>query len=335
MSITEKDAGLAAPTGRPHAVELMGLTLDCFTPNQLIAYLVSQSQAGHGGYVITPNVDILREVSEDPALLARVMGADIRVADGVPLIWASRIKGTPLPARVAGSDLIISLSAALASSRRTLFLLGGEPGIAERARDVLCQRIPDLNIVGTHCPPRGYEHDAAAMDEIRATLTATKPDFVYLGLPFQKTINLAIELRDLLPQMWSIEVGISLSFVCGDVSRAPRWMQILGLEWIHRLAQEPRRLAHRYLISGIPFVVRLLCHSVRARLSRPDGSDSNTGWKERSRPAVPSSESCASVKEGLAADADKKSHGSPILDDSDCLSQNVTTCSPPARESST
>jgi N-acetylglucosaminyldiphosphoundecaprenol N-acetyl-beta-D-mannosaminyltransferase len=190
----------------------------------------------------------------------------------MPLIWASRIQGTPLPARVAGSDLVVTLASALAKADRTLFLLGGQPGIAVRAADSLRERNPGIQVVGTHCPPYGYEDDPIAMDKIRSSLAQAKPDFVYVGLPFPKASALVAELRDALPQTWFLGIGISFSFICGDVVRAPRWVQRTGLEWVHRLIQEPRRLGRRYILEGLPFAAQLMLSASakrrRARRSR-------------------------------------------------------------------
>jgi N-acetylglucosaminyldiphosphoundecaprenol N-acetyl-beta-D-mannosaminyltransferase len=242
-------------------VELMGLPLHGVTPAGAVAHLIAESTAGRGGYVMTPNLDNLHALSRDPDLMDRALGAELRVADGMPLLWASRIKGSPLPGRVAGSDLILSLADAIARSGGSLFLLGGEPGTAERAGQELRRRAPGLNVVGTYCPPFGYERDRRELDEIRDRLVAARPQFVYVGLPFPKASRLIADLRRSLPGTWFLGLGVSFSFVCGDISRAPGWMQKLGLEWLHRLVQEPRRLARRYLIEGGPFALRLFWNS--------------------------------------------------------------------------
>ena len=214
---------------------------------------------------MTPNLDNLFAVSRDRELRDRALAAEIRVADGMPLVWASRIKGDPLPGRVAGSDLILELADEIAATGKRLFLLGGEPGTAERAADTLRERSPGLQIAGTYCPPHGFEHDGDEMARIQTTLVAARPDFVYLGLPFPKASTLAAVLRQSLPRAWCLGLGISFSFVCGEVDRAPKWMQKGGLEWLHRLRQEPRRLARRYLVEGGPFALRVFWTSYLER----------------------------------------------------------------------
>src|SRR5204862_2711509 len=120
---------------------------------QCINRIVRHSSAGRGGVVVTPNLDFLRRCSRDADFADIVAEADLVVADGMPLVWASKLQRTPLPQRVAGSDLISSLSAAAAQRGRSIFLLGGAPGTAEAAAKVLLEAQPTLKIAGVYCPP--------------------------------------------------------------------------------------------------------------------------------------------------------------------------------------
>jgi N-acetylglucosaminyldiphosphoundecaprenol N-acetyl-beta-D-mannosaminyltransferase len=253
------------PVAAPHRIVLMGLPIDSFIPQHLNDYLIDRSLAGVGGYVMTPNLDNLRALTRSSELFARAMEADIRVADGMPLVLASRIQGTPLPARVPGSDLIMTLAEEMAKHDLRLFLLGGNPGTAARAAAVLRDRANGLIIAGTHCPPQGFEDSPDEIEKLRDAIKEAHPDFVYIGLPFPKASALAARLRTDFAHTWFIGLGISFSFVCGDVRRAPRWMQAIGLEWMHRLLQEPQRLFRRYVIQGIPFVARLFASAVVQR----------------------------------------------------------------------
>ena len=196
--------------------------------------------------------------------------AELVVADGMPLVWASRVAGTPLPERVAGSSMTVTLAAAAAAAGRSLFLLGGNTGVAEEAAEALRATHPDIRIAGTWCPPMGFEHDAVQMDKIRKSLAASNADLVLvaLGSPKQERLIRDLRAEGLLPSAWWIGVGISLSFLTGEVQRAPRWMQAAGLEWTHRLVQEPRRLVKRYLLHGIPFGLGLMGSSLAQRLRR-------------------------------------------------------------------
>jgi len=188
------------------------------------------------------------------------------VADGMPLIWASRIQGTPLPERVAGSSLISTLSAAAGKQGRSVYLLGGDKGTAEQAADVLKRQYPGVRIAGTYYPEFGFESDEAQMQKLIAHLTAANPDIVYVALGSPKQEWLIGQLRGYLPRAWWLGIGISFSFLSGHVKRAPQWMQRSGLEWLHRLCQEPRRLARRYLVQGLPFAASLFTSAIIGRL---------------------------------------------------------------------
>jgi N-acetylglucosaminyldiphosphoundecaprenol N-acetyl-beta-D-mannosaminyltransferase len=220
---------------------------------------------GRGGWICPTNLDVLRQVVISPELRALVEDADLVVADGMPLLWASRVQGAALPERVAGSSLIHTLSHAAARNGASVFLLGGDPGVAERAAARLRDDIDGLTVCGTHCPPVGFEREPALMAGIEAALRAAQPDVVYVALGFPKQERLIRRLRAEHPSVWFVSVGASFSFVAGEIARAPVWMQRAGLEWVHRLAQEPRRLARRYLVDGIPFLVRVLASAARQR----------------------------------------------------------------------
>ena len=124
---------------------------------------------------------------------------------------------------------------------------------------------PNLRIAGTFCPPVGFEHDPAWMRRIREDIVSSQPDVVFVALGSPKQEYLIQLLRTELPKAWWVGVGISFSFVCGDVKRSPMWMRRLGLEWLHRLAQEPRRLMRRYLLDGMPFAFELMVRSFLGR----------------------------------------------------------------------
>lgn len=254
----------ALPIHEP-LIHMMDGYVHAVTEARTVELAIASLRAGRGGWVVTHNLDHLRLLRRDARFRTVCDQASLRVADGMPLIWASRLAGTPLPQRVAGSSLISSLSAAAAREGLSVFLLGGDPGAAEGAAAVLRGRHPDLRCAGTLCPPFGFEHDAAMMAEIRRVLAEARPDIVYVALGAPKQEIVIAMLRDAVPRAWWLGVGISFSFLCGQVRRAPQWMQKVGLEWLHRLCQEPRKLGKRYLLQGIPFAVELFMGSARRR----------------------------------------------------------------------
>jgi N-acetylglucosaminyldiphosphoundecaprenol N-acetyl-beta-D-mannosaminyltransferase len=258
------------------SIRLRGVRVHAVTESEAVGHIMGSLERGVGGWVITPNLDHLRRAELDREFAGFVDRADLVVADGMPLIWASRLQGTPLPERVAGSTLVETLAATAASSGRSLFLLGGDPGAAEGAARVLQGRHPSLRIVGTLCPEFGFEGDSDAFSRVEEAVVSASPDIVYVALGSPKQERVIARLRGRLPGTWWLGVGISLSFLAGQVRRAPRWVQRLGLEWVHRLAQEPDRLLQRYLVHGVPFGIRLLASAMICRWDRREKT-MNTG----------------------------------------------------------
>lgn len=256
-----------APAMGPR-VTLMGVAIDAVREADCVSRIVDAARQGRGGWVVTPNLDHLRRLTTDAGFRRLCASAELKVADGMPLIWASRLQGTPLPERVAGSNLISSLSAAAADAGLSVYLLGGDPGTAEGAAAVLQDRHPQLKIAGHLCPEFGFEKDPEALEDLRQRLREAAPDIVFVALGSPKQEQVIELLRSSCPKAWWLGIGISFSFLTGDVKRAPRWLQSLGLEWVHRLAQEPRRLMRRYLVQGLPFACRLMFAALRSRLSR-------------------------------------------------------------------
>ena len=246
------------PRPRLPFIRLNGVRIHAIDEQTCIEHILHEIAAGRGGVVVTPNVDHLRRCGTDMSFSALVAEANLVVADGMPLVWASRLQATPLPGRVAGSDLISSLSGAAAEQGRSIFLLGGVEGTADKAAEILRGRFPRLNVAGTLCPPMGFENDEKAMRKIVEGLQSTKPDIVYVALGSPKQEQVIDRIRRAMPGTWWLGVGVSFSFLCGDVKRAPVWIQKIGMEWFHRMMQEPRRLVKRYLFTGIPFAGSLL-----------------------------------------------------------------------------
>ncbi|HYO11377.1 MAG TPA: WecB/TagA/CpsF family glycosyltransferase [Tepidisphaeraceae bacterium] len=271
------------PVEQLPSIRLDGVRIHAITEKKTIEYVLDELDAGRGGVVVTPNLDHVRRATRDLSFGALVAEADLVVADGMPLVWASRLQGTPLPQRVAGSDLISTLSSAAARRGKSIYLLGGAPGTAAAAAEVLKRQNPQLKIAGTYCPPLGFENDEREMTSIVAALVAAAPDIVFVALGSPKQENLIQRIRPYLPQAWWLGVGISFSFLCGDVRRAPRWMQKIGMEWIHRLLQDPKRLFHRYVMVGLPYGARLMTRAlfegVPNRLRRGGAAPADLGYR--------------------------------------------------------
>ena len=255
---------------RPHAArsELFGLDFDALTERETAASIVECLGEGRGGQIYTANLENLRVGKRERSVRQAMATAELLVADGAPLVWASRISGIALPERVAGSSLLFTLCEQAADAGVSVFFLGGNDGIATTAAAELARRYPTLSVAGTYFPPFGFERDQAELARMEAQLLTARPAIVFVALPFPKAVPIMVRLRELLPESWSMSVGISLSFVTGEVQRAPRWVQRIGFEWLHRLFQQPD-LARRYLLQGPPTLATLLLGALRLRLRGP------------------------------------------------------------------
>jgi N-acetylglucosaminyldiphosphoundecaprenol N-acetyl-beta-D-mannosaminyltransferase len=248
-------------------VELEGLPFLDIDHMGFVELVVAELRNGRGGWVITPNTDILRQAHADPEIHALVASADALVADGMPLIWASRVQRTPLGGgRICGSDLIYSVPAAAARAGLSLYLLGGAGDTGERTAHTLVAMHPTLRIAGTHSPPFGFEKHPEQIERMRTKVAEAAPDIVFVALSFPKGERLIQRIRDARPQAWWIGVGAAFDFVAGAIERAPGWMQHTGTEWIFRMTQDPKRLVRRYLWHDLPYAGLLFGKAVRRRL---------------------------------------------------------------------
>jgi exopolysaccharide biosynthesis WecB/TagA/CpsF family protein len=252
----------------PHErVGLAGLDFDMVTEQQAVQHIITASLAGDGGWVVTPNVDICRHAGRDPDLRSLVQTASLTVADGMPLVWAARLGGQPLPERVAGGSLIFSLSEAAARHGRSIYLLGGGYEVPYRAAVRLRRRYPGLTVVGADAPPFGFDTDPAVVETVLTRLAAAAPHIVFVGLGFPRQERLMDRLARAFPGTWFVGCGAAIPYAAGTLRRAPRWMRRSGLSWLFRLMNEPQRLFRRYLIHDLPFTLRLLLAAPFRRLT--------------------------------------------------------------------
>jgi N-acetylglucosaminyldiphosphoundecaprenol N-acetyl-beta-D-mannosaminyltransferase len=249
---------LSSAVRRIPSVDLMGLRVHNLDHREAVQYVVEALRDRRGGWIATPNVDILRQLRRSAALTRMVNGADLVIPDGMPLVWASRLKGTPLKARVAGSELVLPLAEAAAANGLGVFLLGGAPGVAERAALEIMARVRGMTPVAWFSPPFGFESDERETGRILEQIRQADPDIVVCAFGFPKQEKLVEILCREFPSKWFVCAGGTLSMIAGETLPAPRWMRRAGLEWCHRLRLEPRRLFRRYVVHDVPFATRLL-----------------------------------------------------------------------------
>jgi N-acetylglucosaminyldiphosphoundecaprenol N-acetyl-beta-D-mannosaminyltransferase len=249
-------------------IELLGMSLARLGRTELLDVMFGRLAEGHGGWVITANLDFLRRFVTDPEARGLYKSADLRVADGMPLVWAASLRGDPLPERVPGSSLVWLIAERAAKEGRSLYLLGGDPGAAEGAEREFKKRWPDIRIIGRSSPWVACPPTAEEVEKLAAELTPLDPDIVLVAFGSPKQEFIIRALRQRFPRTWMMGVGISFSFVAGQLKRAPVWMRRAGLEWVHRLAQDPRRLFARYVLHDVPFSVRLFADAIRTGRAR-------------------------------------------------------------------
>ena len=258
----------AAIPGFPHAiprVEIGELPFASLDREAVLDVVFGSLARGEGGWLVTANIDFAQRAAASRDVAELYRKATLIVADGMPLVWASRLLGRPVPERVTGSDLAWRLAERAAEEGRSIYLLGGSGPAGERAAGVLRERYPGIVISGVASPWVDPRPTPAQLEEVLQTVAAARPDVLFVALGSPKQEYLIEALRPHLPGTWMIGVGITLSFIAGDVTRAPALLRELGLEWLHRLAQEPRRLADRYLRRNLPYAARLLVRSALRR----------------------------------------------------------------------
>ena len=244
-------------------IRVGALELDALSKPDAIDAIVRLVREGRGGTVFTPNVDHIVQAEHDAAFREAYGRTTLSLVDGTPVLWAARMLGTPLPEKLSGSDMFDPLIERAAREGLRVVLLGGGPGVAEKAAENLRQRLPTLQIVDTLAPRLSL----TATDEERACverLVQAKADliFVCLGAPKQELFS--DRNRQVLAPAVLIGFGAAVDFAAGTIPRAPGWMSRAGLEWAFRLGREPRRLAARYLLRDPEFFKIV----ARQRLSR-------------------------------------------------------------------
>jgi N-acetylglucosaminyldiphosphoundecaprenol N-acetyl-beta-D-mannosaminyltransferase len=247
-------------------ISLSGVLIDRVDLSEAAARIATFLRSGRLHQIVTVNLDFLQIARTDAGFREMINEADLAVADGMPLVWASRLVGRPLPGRVTGNALVEECCRHSAATGDPIFLLGGRPGIAEAAGHVIKTRYPGAVIAGSYAPPFGplsASEDRALVDRINQS--GARILFVAFGAPRQD--NWIAAHRHELQVRVAMGVGCSLDVLAGVVSRAPLWMQRSGLEWLHRFRLEPCRLWHRYFVKDAPMFARLLAESLRAAIA--------------------------------------------------------------------
>ncbi|MBV9845313.1 MAG: WecB/TagA/CpsF family glycosyltransferase [Kutzneria sp.] len=218
---------------------------------------LAAARSGQRAVVVTPNGQHLDLLRREPALVTVYRRAELVLPDGWPVVLAMKWRGAKASGRVTGADLLPSLCRHAASSGLTVGLVGGKPDVAARAAQRLTARYPGLKVTLTHSPPMGFERDDEACRQMAALVAEAGVQLLFLGLGAPKQELFAdLWLRSSGPGV-TLCVGAAIDFVAGEQVRAPELWRRLGLEWLHRLLREPRRLSGRYM-KTIPVICGVL-----------------------------------------------------------------------------
>lgn len=247
-------------------MRFMNIDIDNVTMKEAIEYIMDCIEKKEHMYVVTPNVDHIVQLQNNPALLDAYKNSGLVVTDGTPLIWISKLYGTPIREKICGSDLTPLLIEEMWRRDKSIFLLGAMPGVGDMAANELRRRHPGIRIAGIYSPPRGFENDAEEMERVLDVLNASGADALFVGLGAPKQELFMYRNKDKYNIPASLGIGATIDFLAGEIKRAPKWINIIGFEWLYRILQDPKRLIKRYLVDDMKFIK--LCLKYRPRTKK-------------------------------------------------------------------
>lgn len=249
---------------------ILGIPFDNLTLRETVERIEDMMKKGHrdtrSRYVATANIDFIVNIfgwgfgkPKNPDLLRCLRVADLVTPDGMPIVWLSRLLNRSLKERVTGADLVPLLAQHSSKKKFSIFMLGGGPGVVQKAAEVLQQRYPGFVLAGHNSPMIQVEGQTLGQvrqqsETVIREINASGADLLLIALGTPKQELWFDRVRNQLTVPVCIGVGATFDFIAGTVSRAPCWMQKWGLEWFYRLTQEPSRLWKRYLMGGIQFL---------------------------------------------------------------------------------
>lgn len=241
------------PGDDPPRFNVLGVGLCAVSLEEATRRIVARAARRPAGYVCVTDVHGVVEARADPALRSAVNRAFLVTPDGMPLVWLGRWHGWPGTTRVYGPDLMLAVCDRGRALGLRHFLLGGAEGVAAELRGALLARYPDLQVCGAYTPPFRPMSEAE-LDDLAGRVAQARPDVVWVGLGTPKQERFMAEHAGRLAAGLLIGVGAAFDFHSGRKRQAPRWIQRSGLEWLFRLASEPRRLWRRYCVGNAVFL---------------------------------------------------------------------------------
>jgi N-acetylglucosaminyldiphosphoundecaprenol N-acetyl-beta-D-mannosaminyltransferase len=231
------------------------------------------------GYVCLTGVHGVMEAQRDSRFCAILDRALLVAPDGMPTVWVGRAQGFRQMRRVYGPDLMLEICRRSAKKRTSHFLYGGNPGVAEKLKSNLEAWCPGITIVGTYTPPfRPLSPDEQC--EIEDRMARLCPDIVWVGMSTPKQERFMADNIERFSCSVMIGVGAAFDIYTGNLKDAPYWIKQAGLQWLHRLSQEPSRLWKRYLVNNPAFLWRIIVQlaglrSYELQISQPQIRDTD------------------------------------------------------------
>jgi len=243
------------PAEVPRA-NVLGVGVSAINMPQTVGLLEEWVSTGQHGYVCVTGVHGVIEAQHDPEFRKILNQSLVTTPDGMPTVWVGRAQGLHEMGRVFGPDLMLRVCEMSVRKGHTHFLYGGQPGIAEKLKAALEAKFPGLRVVGTYTPPFG-PLPPQQESELITQVAAANPDFFWVGLSTPKQERWMAEFGSRLNTRILIGVGAAFDLHTGGIKDAPEWVKQSGLQWLHRLKQEPRRLWKRYLINNPIFLWKI------------------------------------------------------------------------------
>jgi N-acetylglucosaminyldiphosphoundecaprenol N-acetyl-beta-D-mannosaminyltransferase len=232
---------------------VLGLAIDAVDMEQALARVEADLRLRRKGYVCLTGVHGVMECKRDPVLAKIFANAALSVPDGMPTVWVGRHQGHANMERVAGPDLMLEVIRRPEFRGYTHFLCGGKEGVAEELRDQLLARYPEIQIVGTYTPPFG-PMSLAQEEEFLSTINSAHPDIVWVGISTPKQERFMDRYLPLVDTTLMFAVGAAFDFHTGRIADCSDWIKRAGLQWFHRLLQDPKHLWKRYLRNNPAFL---------------------------------------------------------------------------------
>lgn len=240
-------------------IKFLNTHIDNVTMKEAVLIIEKLIKKSDCAYVVTPNLDHIVIMETDQEFAEIYDNADLVVTDGKPLIWISKLLGTPIKEKISGSDLFPQICEMCAQKNYSIFILGAAEGVADRAASNLVKRYAGLKIIGTYSPPIGFEKNDAELSKINEIIVRAKPDVLAVSLGSPKGEKFVYKHLKEYGVPLGISIGATIDFEAVNVRRAPKWMANHGLEWLFRITQDPKRLIKRYwndAVKIIPIIIK-------------------------------------------------------------------------------